>query len=253
MRRLTSLAVAATIILTAAIAPVAANAEEQTDLAQADMVTMVAPGAQPVYRFWSPVFQGHFYTIDPAERDRVINTWPDVWNYEGERYTAYSTQVEGTVPLYRFWSTRFRGHFYTADQAERDKVIATWPDDWSYEGVAYYVYPIDSTVPDTTPMYRFWSPRFLHHFYTAENGERDRVIRLWPKDWAYEGDRFRVPAAGVVTTPAPAQPADVDCSDFATWAEAQDYFGTYYAYYGDIARLDGDGDLIACELLPGAP
>ena len=43
------------------------------------------------------------------------------------------------------------------------------------------------------------------------------------------------------------------CSDFATWRQAQDYFEFYYPHYGDIARLDQDNDLIACETLPGAP
>ncbi len=48
----------------------------------------------------------------------------------------------------------------------------------------------------------------------------------------------------------PPRPADVDCSDFHTQAEAQAWFNKYYPAYGDIARLDSDNDLIACELLP---
>ena len=56
------------------------------------------------------------------------------------------------------------------------------------------------------------------------------------------------------TTAVPPNPGDaVDCGDFDTWAEAQDYFDTYYPHYGDVANLDADDDLIACETLPGAP
>lgn len=55
------------------------------------------------------------------------------------------------------------------------------------------------------------------------------------------------------TPTKPPQPADVDCGDFSTWSEAQAWFNKYYPYYGDIARLDGDSDGIACEALPGAP
>lgn len=52
----------------------------------------------------------------------------------------------------------------------------------------------------------------------------------------------------------PPNPGDVvNCGDFSTWAEAQNWFNTYYPYYGDVAGLDADHDLIACELLPGAP
>lgn len=56
------------------------------------------------------------------------------------------------------------------------------------------------------------------------------------------------------TTIRPGNPGDSkNCSDFSTWAAAQAWFNLYYPYYGDVANLDSDGDLIACETLPGAP
>lgn len=52
----------------------------------------------------------------------------------------------------------------------------------------------------------------------------------------------------------PPNPGDSkNCSDFRTWREAQDWFEYYYPYYGDVSRLDGNKDGIACESLPGAP
>jgi len=52
----------------------------------------------------------------------------------------------------------------------------------------------------------------------------------------------------------PGNPGDSrNCGDFTTWRAAQDWFDTYYPYYGDVARLDGDEDRIACEKLPGHP
>jgi hypothetical protein len=48
----------------------------------------------------------------------------------------------------------------------------------------------------------------------------------------------------------PPRPADVDCKDFSTHAEAQAWFEKYYPYYGDFARLDGNNDGVACEDLP---
>lgn len=54
-------------------------------------------------------------------------------------------------------------------------------------------------------------------------------------------------------TPTPTQPPNPgdtkNCSDFASRAEAQAWFNTYFPYYGDIAKLDGDNDGIACESL----
>lgn len=52
----------------------------------------------------------------------------------------------------------------------------------------------------------------------------------------------------------PPNPGDTkNCSNFKTWREAQNWFEYYYPYYGDVARLDGNNDGIACESLPGAP
>jgi hypothetical protein len=43
-------------------------------------------------------------------------------------------------------------------------------------------------------------------------------------------------------------PGDVkNCSDFATWSDANRYFWYYRDLYGDVAGLDGDNNLIPCE------
>ena len=52
------------------------------------------------------------------------------------------------------------------------------------------------------------------------------------------------------TSPASSPGNTVNCSDFASQAEAQAWFDTYYPYYGDVAGLDGDGNGIVCESLP---
>lgn len=64
-------------------------------------------------------------------------------------------------------------------------------------------------------------------------------------------------AAPTSAAPAPSQPPNPgdtkNCSDFSSYAAAKSWFDTYYPYYGDVARLDQDGDRIPCESLPGAP
>ena len=57
-------------------------------------------------------------------------------------------------------------------------------------------------------------------------------------------------AAVLLLAATPAFAEDKDCADFATHEQAQAYF---LAHPGDPDYLDGDGDGIACELLPGAP
>ena len=55
-------------------------------------------------------------------------------------------------------------------------------------------------------------------------------------------------AVGSAVPPNPGN--SVNCSDFTTQAEAQAWFDFYYPWYGDVAFLDSDNDLIACESLP---
>lgn len=46
----------------------------------------------------------------------------------------------------------------------------------------------------------------------------------------------------------PPNPGDTkNCADFGSQGEAQTWFLRYYPYYGDVARLDADHDMFACE------
>ncbi|MFW2512234.1 S-layer homology domain-containing protein [Demequina sp. SO4-13] len=52
----------------------------------------------------------------------------------------------------------------------------------------------------------------------------------------------------------PPNPGDTkNCGDFSRWSDAQEWHDRYYRHYGDVGRLDADGDGVVCESLPGAP
>ena len=95
----------------------------------------------PVYRFWSKQNNAHFFTANPAERDQVIAKYKtDVWKYEGVAYHVYPANGETGSPVYRFWSSTFSKHFYTASLAEKDYIHETFPEHiWKYEGIAWNV------------------------------------------------------------------------------------------------------------------
>ena len=137
--------------------------------------------AQPVFRFWSPVYQKHFYTISESERDLVITNDPN-WDYEGVVFDGYSDQVVDSKPLYRFWSPVFEGHFYTSNELERQSLI-DHDANWDYEGIAYFI-PSSGTA-----VYRFYSEVFEGHFYTLSVSEKDDLIAHNP-DWRFEGVAF---------------------------------------------------------------
>ena len=46
---------------------------------------------------------------------------------------------------------------------------------------------------------------------------------------------------------------DRNCGDFDGWAEAQAFYEAAGGPASDPHRLDGNGDGVACESLPGAP
>jgi hypothetical protein len=110
----------------------------------------VGESRAPIYHFWSGAYGHHFYTISESDKNYVIATWPDIWTYEGPVFYAYPNQVPGTLPVYCFWSAKFGGHFYTISEGEKDYVITTWPDIWTYEGIAYYS-PSMANVPVSPP------------------------------------------------------------------------------------------------------
>jgi hypothetical protein len=102
------------------------------------------PGAMPVYRFWSPLLGGHFFTMNEAEKDYILATYPsETWTYEGIAFYAFAVgdAPADTQPVYRFWSPLVGHHFYTMNEAEKDYILATYSTNvWTYEGVAWYAY-----------------------------------------------------------------------------------------------------------------
>ena len=149
----------------------------------------------PIYRFWSDLNGGHFYTFSSAERNNMVSSFakPE-WRYEYEVYDAYSSDPGSGQQVYRFWSQLNKAHFYTASTTERDQVIANYTDqEWLYEGPVFWAYPL-SYGGDSKPVYRFWSPSNTNHFYTADESEKNYVVANFPpSQWSFEGARFKVP------------------------------------------------------------
>lgn len=95
----------------------------------------------PVYRFWSDRLGKHFYTIDAGEKQFVIDNLGATWRYERVAFCAHTSQVANTSPVYRFWSDRLQGHFYTISGDEKTNVENSFGDTWRYENIGYFAYP----------------------------------------------------------------------------------------------------------------
>jgi peptidoglycan hydrolase-like amidase len=127
----------------------------------------------PVYRFANTINGNHFYTISITEKNSLINN--PQWGYktEGVAFYEYTSQVNGTLPVYRFSNTKNGDHFYTISESER-KSISDNPQ-WNYifEGIAFYANP--SQTAETSPVYRFNNATNGDHFYTISVTEKNAL------------------------------------------------------------------------------
>ena len=67
------------------------------------------------------------------------------FTFEGEVFSAYNSQVEGSIPVHRFFNGITGTHFYTSSDTEKEIIETSLPN-YQYEDVAYYVFPIEGEV-----------------------------------------------------------------------------------------------------------
>ncbi len=175
-----------------------------------------ADTAAPVFRFYNTATGTHFYTIEAAERDQILQRFPS-FAYEGVAFYAFKAQVNGSSPVFRFYNRSTNTHFYTISQSDKDYVLQNFPV-FTYEGAAYYA--MSSPVAGSEDLYRFYNRMTGAHFYTTSPADRDYVKATWP--WfAFEGVAFQVfadpvdsgggsgPAATTTSLVSSANPAPV--------------------------------------------
>ncbi len=141
----------------------------------------------PIYRFWSPRSgEAHFFTQDAHEKDLLAaqdNFYAGGnWIYERRAFTAAKPANDmscgSQTQVDRFYSPRFKSHFYTSNATEKNQLSTSDNysngGNWIQEGVEYCADA--NAVAGTQPLYRFWSPRFKKHFYTAVESEKAQLI-----------------------------------------------------------------------------
>ena len=142
------------------------------------------PGLSGVYRLWSPNSEKHFYTIDRLERNRLVQS--GLWLCEGTAFLDFAEECRaGLLHVYRFRAADADTHFCTISEAEKNGPFDEPSDTWTCEGVAFYTYP-EGAQEGVIPVHRFRSESRGHCFYTANESEKDRLIKDYPHVWTYE-------------------------------------------------------------------
>jgi len=161
---------------------------------------------QPIYRFFNMRSGVHFYTANNQEFINVYKNLGTIFHYDGIAYYVPWGQSSNpsftnpnTFPLYRFFNRNTGTHFYTMSEQEKANVIATRSDDYTYEGVAYWVSDRVFTTNIAAffgmggfPVYRFYVPARDSHFFTADSGEIFAPFTKLSDDYKYEGVGFYI-------------------------------------------------------------
>ena len=119
--------------------------------------------AVPVVEYVNPTLiagtpaaqQAHYFiTAGPDEAAALDSGRPPGWQRTGRAWRAWllGTQPANAKPVYRFFSSRWNSHFFTADEAERAALLAKNPTqdpavDWMQESTPFYAAPSGTTCP----------------------------------------------------------------------------------------------------------
>ncbi|PVE21381.1 protease [Microvirga sp. KLBC 81] len=87
--------------------------------------------------------------------------------------------------IFRFYNAQTQSHFYTASAAEKDQVIASYPQ-FTFEG---NVFDTTATSLNGVNVFRFYNTQTKTHFYTASAAERDYVIATYAQ-FRFEGAAY---------------------------------------------------------------
>jgi hypothetical protein len=147
-----------------------------------------------------------FMNIDEGNGGRRVSL---AYSMLTVNYAVPSTSREPNTPMHQFWSPGTGEVFWTANEKERDKLLATYPPSvWTYEGIAHSAYR-DKRNDNVFPVYRFWSRKTSSHFYTMKESERDKLMAGCPREvaiftgipstWTYEGIAFYAQRDGLQT------------------------------------------------------
>ena len=161
------------------------------------VVTVAAPpavdSAAVVVEYFNRDLGHYFMTPGENEISALDAGKAPGWLRSVGGFVAYPVErprAPASVPVCRFFSSQVNSHFFTADPAECDAVIAKWPDIWTLETrAAFWIeVPSGSTgqcSPTTQPVYRLYNNRSdANHRYVTDLALRDTMVS---RGWVSEG------------------------------------------------------------------
>ena len=205
-------------------------------------------------------------TLDPNRTCWVVS---GLWysHYDGEWVEGPSSlDIDHLVPLAEAWDSG--AHSWSPDRREEfandeGALLAVTARSNRAKGASDPAGWMPSNEDFTCPYAAAWIAVKARWSLAMDQEESDFLQGLLAGECSGSTLHIRTPvlAFPVLGTPtlgtpgdqteAPPDPGDSkNCSDFSTQDQAQEWFDTYFPHYGDVARLDRDGDGVVCESLP---
>lgn len=145
--------------------------------------------------FYHAGFGHYFHTAyDTETRVMLDGLFHEDWHRTFQFFRVWTTPGPGRLPVSRFFSTQWdpkSSHFYTANQTERDLLVAGIITGWKLEADAvYYIGLADGAgncPASTVPLYRLYNDRqggAPNHRFTSDRATRNAMVA---QGWIAEG------------------------------------------------------------------
>ncbi len=91
------------------------------------------PGLTPIYRLYSRKTGAQLYTRGEVDRDKILKKWPDDFTFTDGVPAFYASLTDdGSTPIYRLYNKKTGMQLYTRGDADKDKILKKWPDDFTF-------------------------------------------------------------------------------------------------------------------------
>lgn len=178
------------------------------------------------------------YTVEVSVRDAEGVTEKE---YEWQFSIA---PLPAAQPAFTFFHPAINHYFVTADEEERDLVLA---DGWYSVDEGFNVWPADGPAPDAAlPVCRFYSSSVNSHFYTASQEECEHLRSPHHySGWLYEGIAFRALAPVANACPSGTAPVWRLYNDRYDWLDSNHRFVTSQETYRTMINEGWIGEGVA--------
>ena len=150
---------------------------DQSTTASSNTITHEQGG---VYRLYNSSSGKHLFSSNQTEIDQITGQG---WVNEG---MSYKTPSNASASLHRFFVLGENRHFYTANDSEKDLILANPSmQNFSYEGIAFNVYSAAEAPSGSLSVVRYFNNNTGSHLYSTNSTEQG--ILNSSADWTNEG------------------------------------------------------------------